>query len=107
MHDRLDLAIVSYTMFRFDRLNDLFFQLYRLIWLHNLKKHNQLNLQLKLKLITVVIARGTTEENNTRNFCNPVRPMLTTFGELRIALRFTLVNIHRYNICTLFNYMTI
>ena len=55
---------------------------------------NQLNLQLILKLITVVIARGTTEENNIKNFGNPVQPMLPTSVELHIALMSNFIKIH-------------
>ena len=44
--------------------------------------------------MTVVIARGTAEENNTRNFGNPVRPILPTSGELRTALISNFIKIH-------------
>ena len=30
--------------------------------------------------MTIVIARGTAEENNTRNFGNPIRQMLLRLG---------------------------
>uniref|UniRef100_A0A9I9ELE6 Uncharacterized protein n=1 Tax=Cucumis melo TaxID=3656 RepID=A0A9I9ELE6_CUCME len=49
---------------------------------------------LQINLITIVIARGTVEENNTRNFGNPVQPMLPTSGELQTALMSNIIMIH-------------
>ena len=44
--------------------------------------------------MTVVIVRRTEEENNTKNFGNPVWPMLPTSGELRTALISNFIKIH-------------
>ena len=45
-------------------------------------------------LINIVIARGTAEENNTRNFGNSIRSMMPTSGELHIALMNNFIKIH-------------
>ena len=44
--------------------------------------------------MTVVIARGTAYKNDTKNFGNPVQPMMPTSGELRITLMSNFIKIH-------------
>ena len=45
-------------------------------------------------LITIIIAIGTASENNTRNFGNPVQPMMPTSRELRTAQMGNFIKIH-------------